>query len=213
MSDVIPLYLYIRPISVILGNQQRQSTRTQRLSVRAHLLATLSEFHPQLQCTYGPNGKPLDSSATCMAFNYSHSRQQVALAFSPQCETVGVDIESADRVLAEGEHLLQLARRSCHPNELVYLDRHHWSRQAFLMIWTRKEAILKADGCGITLPLASVDTVGEYPAVPLTQACLLHDPRFGQLGILTQFTDQYYVSVAWRSQAEGRFRDIQLIEL
>ena len=72
-------------------------------------------------------------------FNLSHARNRVVLTISSE-QAMGVDIEHLDRQLRSRA----LAKRNCHPNELLALedldDESH--RQAFLEMWVRKEAVL-----------------------------------------------------------------------
>ncbi len=84
-------------------------------------------------------------------FNVSHSGTMVAAVFS-ESQRVGVDLEHIRPLDLEDF-------RSC-------MQSHEWDRlvlsenplKAFFDLWTRKEAILKADGRGISIPLGKVDT-------------------------------------------------------
>ena len=108
---------------------------------------------------YGPNGKPLlADSFSDVHFNLSHSDDLALIAIARDL-IPGVDIESLDRdVDYDG-----LARRFFSGREYAELqlipdaDR----KRAFLTCWTRKEAVAKAIGQGLHLPLNRIEvTVG-----------------------------------------------------
>lgn len=90
-------------------------------------------------------GKPyLAKPHAGLHFNLSHTRQWVAVAVSPDAP-VGVDIETDDHeALVDGmdEAWLSAAEKACVSN----------SRQSRLVWWVIKEALLKAQGCGLGQP-------------------------------------------------------------
>lgn len=93
-------------------------------------------------------------------FNYSHSRDWLALAVAQQ--PVGLDIEST----AREPRVEALVQRYFHANEQALST----DLCGFLQIWTRKEAVLKAQGLGLRIELNSLDT----------SETLIHHPRLGQ---------------------------------
>lgn len=107
----------------------------------------------ELRFSYGMHGKPrLLHSGPAPHFNLSHSDDQAALAVSHDVE-VGVDIEKV-RMVERG-----LARRFFGAAEIAALEAlpdEQWL-DGFFRCWTRKEAVLKATGVGLTLSLASFD--------------------------------------------------------
>jgi len=105
----------------------------------------------------GRNGKPqLMPEAAGIRFNVSHSGRWGLIAVAES--DVGVDVEAirprrasarlAERFLTEGERQLIRQREGSH------------SRAAFFMIWSRKEAYLKATGLGLAAPFGTVDSSG-----------------------------------------------------
>ncbi len=97
---------------------------------------------------YGDHGKPLCDGVN---FSVSHSGQIVAIAVG-DC-AVGLDVEqipSQDR--------LKIADRFYHPNERTYVQNASDQPLAFCEIWTRKEAVLKMTGEGISSDLTAFDT-------------------------------------------------------
>lgn len=77
-------------------------------------------------------------------FNASHSGDLVALAFAKETP-VGIDVERRRKI----NDALALARRYFAAEELTIVANAADAADAFLTIWTAKEAILKASGKGI----------------------------------------------------------------
>lgn len=80
-------------------------------------------------------------------FNISHSGGALALAIS-RSQPLGIDLEHQRRP----RRVLELAERFFAPHEAEALGRlSEVERQiAFLRLWTRKEALVKAEGSGIS---------------------------------------------------------------
>jgi 4'-phosphopantetheinyl transferase len=101
----------------------------------------------------GPGGKPeLDSPTQPLNFNLSHSRSLALLAVSWDI-TLGVDVEDIRPIEPA------VARRFFSISEfasLSTLEGEEWL-DGFYRCWTRKEAILKAEGVGLSTPLNSFD--------------------------------------------------------
>jgi 4'-phosphopantetheinyl transferase len=108
-------------------------------------------------------GKPelvIDAQTRPLHFNLSHSRNIALLALSIDTE-LGVDIEDLRPMAPE------VAQSHFSPTELdalSSLEGEGWL-QGFYYCWTRKEAILKAEGVGLNLPLYSFD-VSLIPGLP-----------------------------------------------
>jgi 4'-phosphopantetheinyl transferase len=114
---------------------------------------------------FGANslGKPelvTDTHTHPIHFNLSHSREIALLALSIDTE-LGIDIEDLAPIEPE------VAESHFSPTELAALsslEGEAWL-QGFYRCWTRKEAILKAEGVGLSLPLDSFD-VSLIPGLP-----------------------------------------------
>lgn len=80
-------------------------------------------------------------------FNVSHSGDWILFAWSEHAP-VGVDVEAMDRRI--GVPLEKMAESAFSPTECQALvaDRHALA-DTFFRIWVRKEAIIKAEGCGL----------------------------------------------------------------
>ena len=86
-------------------------------------------------------------------FNLAHSRETILIALCRE-SPVGIDLEYLDR---ETE-VLEVARNFFHPEEfhqIAAIADPELRRRAFFRCWTRKEAVIKADGRGLSLPLTA----------------------------------------------------------
>jgi 4'-phosphopantetheinyl transferase len=149
-----------RAASFVLAEDRRRFIvgRARLRQVLARYVAMPPEA---LRFCYGAHGKPAlapPRSAPC--FNLSHSAGLAALAIAG-CD-VGVDIEEvrpvdgavAERFFSAGEIAALRGLRGA-----------DW-RDAFYRCWTRKEAVVKGLGKGLSLRLASFD-VSVAPSAPL----------------------------------------------
>lgn len=84
-------------------------------------------------------------------FNISHSRDYVVLAYSLNDMSLGIDIEEVNTKarLEDFYSILTLEER----NKVNVSNNPH---QSFYDIWTLKEAVCKADGRGLNLPLTDI---------------------------------------------------------
>ena len=101
-----------------------------------------------------PHGRP-----RVVGFNghvsVSHSGNVVAVAIT-SAGPVGLDVEAIDgRAATEYRSLADLVVSA---TERSFVD----SRTAFLKVWTRKEAVLKATGYGLRVPMAEVIISSPY---------------------------------------------------
>lgn len=114
---------------------------------------------------FGANsfGKPelvTEAHTLPVRFNLSHSRNLALLALSIDTE-VGIDIEDLAPIEPEvAESHFSLTELAA----LSSLEGEAWL-QGFYHCWTRKEAILKAEGVGLSLPLNAFD-VSLLPGLP-----------------------------------------------
>jgi len=132
---------------------------------RARLRALLAErlgTRPQaLELARAAGGKPQLAprlAASGWRFNVSHCEELVLYAFSRDRE-VGVDLE-AIRPVAEAD---AIAARFFAPAErCAYFALASEERPlGFLRCWTRKEALVKALGAGLSLPLERLDASAD----------------------------------------------------
>lgn len=117
-----------------------------RLVLATHLATDPLDLDMDRTCRCGkPHGKPrLAARGDDPGFSMTHSGDLVGVALGTG--PVGVDVErhrplsGLDGLAA---HALSAAERSAHPLEPA----------PFLVTWTRKEALLKATGAGLSLPM------------------------------------------------------------
>jgi 4'-phosphopantetheinyl transferase len=93
-------------------------------------------------------------AAPAVDFNLSHSGDATIVAWSPS-QRVGVDTEH--RISNDARHLTRLAEKTFSPQERLVLAgvKPQHLADTFYKIWVRKEALLKAEGCGLSGALAS----------------------------------------------------------
>jgi 4'-phosphopantetheinyl transferase len=114
---------------------------------------------------YNCYGKPFLASEFehyQLTFNLSHS-DGLALYAIVRNQYVGIDIE---RIRTDFEYE-EIAQRFFSPREVAVLRTvpAHLKPEAFFSCWTRKEAYIKAQGQGLSLPLDSFD-VSLAPGEP-----------------------------------------------
>lgn len=130
-----------------------------------HQLAKLMRLgHPtEVPLTILKSGKPVLANGA-FAFSLSHSNQKVAVAIC-RSRTVGIDIESTSRTL----DYQSLVPSVLSPSEVgrLPLETEDQRREAFLRIWTAKEALTKAtgEGLGADFPTIDINILGEQPSL------------------------------------------------
>jgi len=121
-----------------------------RATLRSLLSLYLGKDPSTLSFAYGPNGKPAIAPPVPIRFSVSHCRQLALVAIGSGCE-MGVDVEE----LVAIRDAEALARRFFSPAEAAAIDSMDPARRsaAFLGVWVRKEAVVKALGAGLSYPL------------------------------------------------------------
>jgi len=103
-------------------------------------------------------------------FNLSHTTGMVACALARA--PVGIDVEGT----VDDRDWHGIASRYFHPDELAWIERApaNARRMRFTTIWTLKEAVVKAAGRGLAIPLDgfAVDADGLHPSVRTNDADL-----------------------------------------
>ncbi len=124
----------------------------------ARLLCTYAGWERAPVIERAEHGKPFAPELPELDFNLSHAGEHVLLAFARK-QAVGVDLEYAERRVS----LPEVARRFFAPAEARALEGVPVGRRqrAFLDVWTRKEAVLKALGAGLRFGLDRVEFAVE----------------------------------------------------
>jgi 4'-phosphopantetheinyl transferase len=133
----------------------------------------------RLSFGYGTNGKPFLAEHSALRFNVSHSLDTVLIAVAHK-RKVGVDIEHA-RGSISAEEIAETVFSAPERHALRRLDGEA-KDVAFLRFWTRKEAYVKADGRGVSLPLEHIDV-----SAPTDRVAAL-DEATGEWRVLTGWT-------------------------
>lgn len=141
-------------------DQDRAHFIVGRAALRSILGGYLAIAPERVEFVYGPQGKPAlveaqrDALTNGLEFNLAHSHG-LALCALTCGKRVGVDLEQI-RPMPDAE---QIAERFFSPTELTALRQvtEAGKPDAFFRCWTRKEAFIKADGQGLSMPLDSFD--------------------------------------------------------
>jgi 4'-phosphopantetheinyl transferase len=145
----------------IVSARDRERFLHGRAFLRHVLGRAMGQGASELRFLYGTNGKPLLAfGGEQVSFNLAHAGGLAICLVGHDCGEVGVDVEFV-RPLPE---LHALAKLACGPGERTRFDAEAPSRRtrAFYEMWTRKEAVLKARGTGLSRPLDSIEvTFGE----------------------------------------------------
>jgi 4'-phosphopantetheinyl transferase len=140
-----------------------------RAALRSILGGYLGQPPGDVAIVARPNGKPQLHIGE-LAFNLTHSADLALIAVTRGCE-IGVDVEAVRPI----ERLAELARRNFHPAEIAAVEAAAATDAAkeFMRCWTRKEAVLKALGTGLTTPLAEFDTIASTSdgAILVSEGC------------------------------------------
>lgn len=162
--------------SLLIRDSDRLMSVCSKGMLRTILGTYLNKPPSNINLNSGPYGKPTLASNPELSFNLTHSGEVILIAISGHGNSIGVDLEFRREI----KEWRSLAARHFHPEEAGELLRmsNEKGQAAFFDCWTRKEAISKALGMGLSLPLDSFRiTVGSHLDVQL-----LDDSRLPQLG-------------------------------
>lgn len=113
-----------------------------------HVLGTELGIPPVDVALVGDRGKPRLAGREAPCFNLAHSGELAVIAVA--ADEVGIDVEA----VANGRRGLDATGVACTPEESDALNRLPPGERsnAFLRLWTAKEAYLKAIGTGLAVP-------------------------------------------------------------
>jgi 4'-phosphopantetheinyl transferase len=160
----------LSPSERTAAERGRDDVRRRRTMARAAMHVALAHHigcaPERVRLGTGPGGKPVITNRLrrrCW-FNAARSNDICVVAVTG-AGPVGVDIEHETRNTTD---IRALIARACTPDEAAVLaqeDDAHLAN-AFLRVWTRKEAYLKATGAGLAVGPQTVSvTAGEPPAI------------------------------------------------
>lgn len=169
------------------------------------ILARYTDLTPaELEFETVKNNKPvLKNWRGPLNFNLSHSHDMALVAVAGPVQ-VGVDIERI-RALSDMD---ALAKRNFSPEECMNLFRVSGQERCklFYDIWTRKEAVIKANGKGLSIPLHEFTTpllsAGQWQGTEIAdEDCA----RYLLCGF--DLDDDYCASLCIELTSEQQFRD------
>lgn len=141
-----------------------EADRRRFVAGRGFLRAVLARYlriaPGEVRFTYGQYGKPVlpgDMGQGAIRFNLAHSGELALFAVARR--EVGIDLELI-RPIPESA---QIAERYFSMRERAAFRSHprEEADEDFLRQWTRKEAYLKARGCGLSLELDQIEVWGN----------------------------------------------------
>ncbi|MGQ9847560.1 MAG: 4'-phosphopantetheinyl transferase family protein [Bacteroidales bacterium] len=155
LNKKLPFYT-IEYSNRFVREQDRNRYVVTQYFLREFLSYYLKIDFDKVEISYSKSGKPYlnDKINSNLKFNYSHSGDYIIYAFTSDDE-IGVDIEEIKDI----PELDELSRTHFSDEEQsIYFELKNPDRkkQLFYKIWTRKEALLKAAGSGITIDLQSL---------------------------------------------------------
>lgn len=125
-----------------------------------HVLAHRLNVAPDsLAFDSGDHGKPRSSAADAagVSFNLSHTAGMAVVAIACDGRAVGVDVETCDaRVDVLG---VARSRFTARESAIVEAEPPATRARAFKRLWTRKEALHKADGRGLSMSLRTFEVL------------------------------------------------------
>jgi len=156
-----------------------------RVMIRRVLAQYLGVEPEQVRIGLSEHGRPFVQDAPTIDFNLTHSSRSVLLAVG-FCVRVGLDIEGMSAGKSRDNILPFLATAA----ERAYLESlpHDLFGPLLLKLWTRKEALLKLLGAGLTrdLRVIEADSTLRAPCGEITAHGITAFYR--DLGIPQQFT-------------------------
>lgn len=127
-------------------------------------------------------GKPFLVEGAALQFNLSHTNGLVALAVSIH-GPVGIDVETL-AAASVSRDLMQSVLTSA---ERDAVERAVDWKRAFLDLWTAKEAVIKAEGKGLSLPLSKIEIYQDSALGPSRRWSLWR----------SQPTSEHVMALAW----------------
>jgi len=145
-----------------------------RGALRAIVARYLKTSAEELRFAYSENGKPaLVGEAAGIHFNLAHT-EDLALVAVTRIGLIGVDVEAVRPMKNVDELVARFF--SARENALFQKVPEAEKPEAFFNLWTRKEALLKATGEGITRSLSLVE-VSFLPGEPARLLAISGDEK------------------------------------
>jgi 4'-phosphopantetheinyl transferase len=155
-------YPHLNKLLPILSSEERQKAKAFiKLPSQHNFIITRAALHTlfckllknkEILLKYNKYGKPsIDATPIPLHFNISHAENLALFAFADY--EIGIDVE----FMRDELNHLELAKRFFSKDEYLAITSHppHVQQKIFFNIWSKKEAIIKAIGYGLSHPLSS----------------------------------------------------------
>ncbi len=170
-DDILSLYRKNKVAKLKDAHDKKLSILAEMLLLYGMDELNIKHNYP-LEFTLNEQGKPCVMEKDNLFFNLSHSGDMAVCAISDK--PVGVDVEKITRDCS-----------SAVDRYFTCSERRISEDKGTSYIWTRKEAVAKADGRGIGMGINKIDTSGDL----VTADGVLYK-------VFTNSVDDYYISCA-----------------
>ncbi|QJP15770.1 4'-phosphopantetheinyl transferase superfamily protein [Starkeya sp. ORNL1] len=182
----------------------RRRFLSRRMALRQILACRLGIAPARVALELSAQGKPRLVDRPGLFFNVSHSGALGLLALSTRSE-LGIDIE----MVRDVPRWTEIVREFFAETEREALLRSDRTVSTFLAFWTRKEAVAKATGLGLDLPLSSFTVAklvgAESSAVTIrglrgaARTWHVRDLMSGPEHIAALASSSAYAEIKWKS--------------
>lgn len=152
------IYLHHKPMSAIVPDDMLPAQKRQEIGKYRHqILNAFCQTRNLPIPIYDKSihGKPFVKNIPDLHFNQSHCPSDYVLIYSLVIPNIGVDVEHIHRRV----DFDKFAKRYFHADEYQYWHDGGCDGVWWFKLWTIKEAVLKASGLGIRLPLNQIKAV------------------------------------------------------
>jgi 4'-phosphopantetheinyl transferase len=159
--------------------------------LRLILSRKLNTDHASLEILNEGRNKPR-LKGNSIFFNISHTRDSFVFAISERSE-IGIDLEKVDRNI----DFMSIAKKFFSNDEYAFiLKKPEDSRNRFFLLWTRKEAVLKAMGTGIISSLSHVEVMEKNSIINGKPQRIMTGNGDYDHFIYSRKISRYYLSIA-----------------
>ena len=179
--------------------KDRQQFLMSRIVLR-FLLAAYTKSEPEsVVIGFGTNKKPflVSDKLPHIHFNISHSHDLILMAFSGM--ELGIDIEWMDKSFSYQDLLDQNFSK----DEIDFIKINQETPSIFYLLWTRKEAVLKATSSGLNSTLSSVPSLDGAHSIPSSYINSHENWKVSSF----QIEENYMASIAYNEKIKNlRFK-------
>jgi phosphopantetheine--protein transferase-like protein len=182
----------------LFNSEDRKTVLICYTMLRMILSKKLNMNPHEISYLFGTHGKP-GLKGDPLFFSISHTRNSFSFAISDNYY-IGLDVEEINRDI----NFETIIRRFFSGNEGEYiLNSKGNSRDRFFLLWTRKEALLKAIGTGIIPQLSNIEVHNPVNLIERNSIDDLKDASiFNHHYIYSKKLQNYYLSVAFPREAK-----------